>query len=339
MNLFVYEYTCAVGLGSGGEAAALRTEGHAMLAALLDDLNRIPGVSTCTLLDAPDPGLIPGGVCRFVRPGEEPAVFRELAGAADFTLVIAPEFEDLLLTRCRWVEEAGGRLLGPGPSAVALTADKLALSEHFSARGVRTPQTYPVVGPRRPEDLQGALVCKPRFGAGSQATRLLPTVADLPLALVAPWAGERIVQPFVSGMAASVAFLIGPCQCLPLPPATQYLSSDGCFHYLGGEVPLPPALAQRAARLAHTAVAVVPELLGYVGVDLVLGEAADGGQDWVIEINPRLTTSYLGLRALAATNLATALLAVVTGEPCELHWNLGTARFWPDGRLLRNLLV
>ena len=40
--------------------------------------------------------------------------------------------------------------------------------------------------------------------------------------------------------------------------------------------------------------------------------------DRVIEINPRLTTSYVGLRALARFNLAEALLAVIRiGEESE----------------------
>ena len=48
---------------------------------------------------------------------------------------IAPEFDRILESRCRWVLEEGGRLLGPSPEAVALTADKLALAEHLERSG------------------------------------------------------------------------------------------------------------------------------------------------------------------------------------------------------------
>src|SRR5262249_42859079 len=88
-----------------------------------------------------------------------------------------------------------------------------------------------------------------------------------------------------------------------------------------------------ARRLAETAVAAVPGLQGYVGVDLVLGSAGDGSQDWVIEINPRLTTSYVGLRALAEDNLAEVMLAVARGEPvAPLTWRPGKVEFSADGR-------
>jgi predicted ATP-grasp superfamily ATP-dependent carboligase len=137
--------------------------------------------------------------------------------------------------------------------------------------------------------------------------------------------GSLIDQPFVPGLAASVAFLIGSKQTFALPPAQQRLSSDGRFHYLGGRIPLSPEFAQRAERIARQAIDCVPGLFGYVGVDLVLG---DDGCDWAIEINPRLTTSYVGLRQLCESNLAEAMLRLVEGkEPPELTWKSGAIDF------------
>ena len=60
---------------------------------------------------------------------------------SDAALVIAPEVDGILEQRCRWVQEAGCALLGPKPDAVRLTADKLALAEHFFAHGIPTPVT------------------------------------------------------------------------------------------------------------------------------------------------------------------------------------------------------
>jgi hypothetical protein len=58
-----------------------------------------------------------------------------------------------------------------------------------------------------------------------------------------------------------------------------------------------------AIELACSAAKLIPGLRGYVGVDLVLtGESAQ-----VLEINPRLTTSYVGLRQVSETNLAGAI--------------------------------
>ena len=91
---------------------------------------------------------------------------------------------------------------------------------------------------------------------------------------------------------------------LLLPPCKQRISDDGRLRYLGGELPLSAGLAERATELAKRAVAALPPTIGYVGVDLVLGRDPHGGEDVVIEVNPRLTTSYVGLRAAAQANLA-----------------------------------
>ena len=45
----------------------------------------------------------------------------------ELAVIIAPECADLLATRCRWVEEVGGRWLGSSLEAIRLTADKWAL--------------------------------------------------------------------------------------------------------------------------------------------------------------------------------------------------------------------
>ena len=67
----------------------------------------------------------------------------------------------------------------------------------------------------------------------------------------------------------------------------------------------------------------MPPTVGYVGVDLVLGREPDGSEDVVIEINPRLTTSYVGLRAAARTNLAEAMWQVAQGETQRSNLPIG----------------
>ena len=328
MRILVYEHLTAHGLGRDPAEPmhAMYREGLAMRDAISEDLARIGGVEV---------------------------VF---TGPCDSAVLIAPETDGVLLQLAKAFPQA----LGPSFGAIALTSDKLALANHWREHGVRTPAT----SDREPNSCETfPVVWKPRDGCGSTATFLLKDAFDVARAKASIAAGKHagpmILQEFVPGQAASVAFLFGPAGYVPLVSCLQHLSYDGRFHYLGGELPITaercmlagrasdgvarpslarPAnntetrehrdLAERAEALASHAVACVPGLKGYIGVDLVLGDAPDGTQDYAVEINPRLTTSYIGLRALADFNLAEAMLRIATGEtPPEMRWKPGRVRF------------
>jgi tyramine---L-glutamate ligase len=335
MRIFVYEYVSAACATENADTLAV--EGWAMLAALLEDFRRIPSVAVQTMLGE---GAQNAGITRPARTvvhiankGEEKDLFHRLAEAADWTLVVAPEFDDILATRLRWIAEAGVRSMNSTLEATVCAGDKLRLAGRLAERGVLTPPTvaFPGSSPSFPA------VCKPRYGAGSQATYLVRNQGELQRTLDAAraesWSGDLIVQPYHAGEPVSVSFLIGPGRRLAMPASMQHLSTDGRFRYLGGNLPLDAQRNARAARLATRAIDAVEGLAGYVGVDLVLGASAD--DDAVIEINPRLTTSYVGLRALARFNMAEAMMAVAAGdEPPRWEWRTDQVRFATDGRLI-----
>jgi predicted ATP-grasp superfamily ATP-dependent carboligase len=332
MRLFVYEYLSS---GMASESAALSSldvEGRAMLGALLLDFSFCDGVRTETLLDSrwrTDWERWPSNVTLHFPPhGVRERAFDFLTAAADFTVVIAPEIGGILARLAGRVEDAGGHLLGPSLKAIRSSADKALLTSLWEKVGVPVPRSssaYP-------------LVYKPRFGAGSQATFLIRDDDELAQAKCCRfeegWHDEMFLQPYVHGLPASVAFLAGPSGLHALPAVEQRLSSDGRLRYLGGRLPLPPHLDGRARSLGERAAQAVPGWLGWFGVDLILGDAEDGSEDVVIEINPRLTTSYLGLRRLARFNLAQALLAVAAGSPPPIwDWRSEPIVFGKDGTI------
>lgn len=325
MRLFVYEWTCC----TPDAPPPMRREGWAMLWAVLSDLQQTRWIDTVTLVHESLAQLPPGEVQRIRDGTSEAERFRDLAASAEATLVIAPETDGLLLDRCRSVEAAGGLLLGPTSDAIALTTDKVSLAAWWTQHGVPTPATIEMhTSPPFP------VVVKPRDGAGSQATFRVCDATTWEACIhqaSAEGFDDLIAQPFAAGQSASLAFLIGPRAKVALQPAAQHLSGDGRLRYQGGTAPLPSPLAERALTLARRAIETVPGLRGYVGVDLVLGDTAN--QDLAIEINPRLTTSYIGLRMQAETNLADAMLRIFRGEEVELRWRPQQVQWWPDGSI------
>ena len=343
MRLLVYEHLMAGGFGAQAPASLL-AEGRAMLGAIADDF-AAAGHSVSTILDErilderTSLPLEPPGdstshsrlsIFRVGNDQSRATALARLARKADWALVIAPEIGGQLSACCQAVLESGGRLLGPSLAALAVTCDKHATAEALHATGVPTPLGISLSpGDVPPRDFPFPAVLKPRDGAGSQDVLLVrsrPSAADWPRRTT-----PQRLERFCPGQATSVALLVGSRAAYALPPCRQHLSDDGCFRYLGGSLPIEPELAARAEQLARRAVAAVPGLFGYLGVDLVLGDDTSGRDDAVIEINPRLTTSYLGLRKLAATNLATALLDVAQGQEPALRFRSAAVAFTAHG--------
>ncbi len=307
--VFVYEHVTAVGLGRapGSPEHSLYVEGRAMRSAVSADFAAVPGVELVMFADD-------------VPADSHADTFARLAASSDWTLLIAPETGGVLQRLARQVLSSGGRLLGPSLTGIDFTADKHTLAGLWAEEGVPTPHSF-----AEGEPIRFPVVCKPRDGCGSEETYLIRSAEEL---AALPPDPTRVIQEYVPGQPASVAFLVGPKQTVPLLPTFQQLSTEGRFRYRGGELPIPAELAERAITLGLRAVEAVAGLGGYVGVDLVLGD-----RDVAIEINPRLTTSYVGLRALAETNLAGAMLNVHIGRRVEVRWKPGSVTFAADGVL------
>jgi predicted ATP-grasp superfamily ATP-dependent carboligase len=202
-------------------------------------------------------------------------------------------------------------LLSPVPPFIELASDKQSTAEQLNRAGVRVPKGLVLMpGERCPMGFEYPAVLKPIDGCGSLGLSLAHENMSVPRD-----AGAYRLETLAEGLPVSVAVLCGPAQALPLEPCRQYLEDN--FSYGGGCLPLRTEHRQRAQSLALAAVKALPSTTGYVGVDLVLADAVDGSQDTVIEVNPRFTTSYVGLRAATEANLAEWCLAVSNGDRTE----------------------
>ena len=95
--------------------------------------------------------------------------------------------------------------------------------------------------------------------------------------------------------------------------------------YHGGRVPFDHPLRALAFRRAEEVVRAIHGLKGYVGIDMVLTDR----EAVVIEVNPRVTTSYVGVRQVLRQNLGAMMLCAALGSlprPGQIEI-VGTARF------------
>jgi predicted ATP-grasp superfamily ATP-dependent carboligase len=259
-----------------------------------------------------------------VAPGEYADCLRRLARAADFTVLIAPETSGILAGLTRDLARDGVRLLGSTADAVELGADKSRLAARLEALSIDTPPTRIIVpSAGLPIDMEYPAVLKPVDGAGSVDTFFLADAQTLPSAAVAM--PVAVLQPYVPGKPLSASFLVGPSgEAWLIGVGIQRMAvRDGRFNYLGGTMPVP---CPNAIPQLKRALEAVLGLRGFVGVDFVWNAA--NGRAMILEINPRPTTSYVGLgRLLPGGWLARAWLTACEAIDWKLEALAGLAEY------------
>ncbi len=283
-----------------------------MLRAVVRDLSRLDDVEEVAALVSPELA----GALREISPKVRAETgadrdtheafrrFDALVKASSRVLIIAPEIDGALLSLSERVLAGGGSLLGCLPAGVRVAADKLECGRWLERAGIPTPLViaWPPDSERDSDRTKPSFpaVLRPRHGAGSIATFRVESPRELERhrnsISDSPSPPDRVLSPFVEGLAASVSFIITDSRTIELAPGEQAIERrNGSVSYHGGRVPLPSVdLCRRAIGLGRRAVDALPGLGGFVGVDLILAD--DPRDDVVLEINPRLTTSYLGLR-------------------------------------------
>ena len=231
---------------------------------------------------------------------------------ADYALVIAPETGGILRRAAIFLENAGVRSLGSSSSAIEITTDKDRFGRHLRGLGIPTPRGHRL-GSETPsdDDLGFPLIYKPVDGAGAFETYLV----DSPIALAERRrnsGGECMLQEFIEGEPLSASYLIdreGGAHLVSVGRQRIRIEA-GTVRYRGGEIPYSGTVDLEPI---EAAIAAVPGLRGFIGVDFIADPRT--GKSTVIEINPRATTSCVGLCArLPAGLLACAWLAACEGS-------------------------
>jgi predicted ATP-grasp superfamily ATP-dependent carboligase len=327
MRILIYEWSCSGGLSGPdapaiGAAAEIRAEGEAMFRGLLGDAGRDPSLTVTAVVDADRPVPLPTGACGFPVPaGAEIEALVAAATRADVTVLVAPETDGMLARRVAAVRAARGVVLASDASFIDLAADKQATIQALAAAGVPVPAGRPLeAGVAWPAGFMRPAVRKPRDGVGGAGLTVVRTGDPDP-----PPAGHATrVEALAEGIPVGVACLCGPRRCMPLAPLRQRFASGPGSGYVGGEPLADPAAARRAAAVAVRAVAALARAAGdhargWVGVDMILGDRADGRADRVLEVNPRLTSSFVGHAAGAGTSLLRQLLDVAAGRDVRIE--------------------
>ncbi len=241
------------------------------------------------------------------------AIWERCISVVDIVLLIAPETSGVLERLTRLAERLNKPILGCGASAIKLAGDKWLTYQSFISHYIPTIDTY--LANALPLDMEEDSVAKPfvaklRDGAGCNDMAYFRDMQSLQVWLTGR-EHSHIVQPFQAGDAASFCMLCKNGKAYLLSCNCQHVQIDGQeFSYHGGVMNGMDEHREAFNRLAQKVAQALPSLAGYVGVDLIVYK----GEYFVLEVNPRLTTSYVALHQACGCNPAQMLLDLLYNE-------------------------
>jgi predicted ATP-grasp superfamily ATP-dependent carboligase len=325
LRLLVYEYVSGGGFADVPIPVGVLSEGFGMLRTLISDF-KAAGYHVTTTLDSRlarlNPPLGADCVVPVFSSREAQATIRKSAASADAAYVIAPETDGLLQSLVESVEQTGAVSLNCPASAIGKVVDKTFLHEFLRKHGVPTPETITFSVADGVEEVKRAIHGRLRFPlmfkpssdvscCGLSVVRNEGQVAVAVGKIKRESSSKRFMaQELIKGAAASVSLVSTGSDALSISLNRQDLTigaPDKTSSYSGGLVPFDHPLRHSAFEVAEKIVKSFRDLKGYVGVDLVL----TAEEAVAIEVNPRLTTSYIGLRRVVNFNLAEAILNAV----------------------------
>ena len=310
MKILVFEYITGGGFNKQELPEALANEGRLMLQALLDGLRCCADINVTLMLDERVNGSINTAGLDTVIIGPEQnshEIFADLARHCDALWPIAPEFDGILQALCHTAALSGKLLLTSPSDAVALTGDKWLTYLHLKQHGIATVPTRLYTGIDQYGD--GLWLVKPIDGAGCADSYILTDRQHFEQMQPSP--GRYIIQPHIAGKKTSLSCLFKQGRGWLLCANLQQFSKSHRQYHLS-EIIVNHQLDLSAYRdLVDTIAGALPELWGYAGIDLI--ETSD--QRLVLEINPRLTTSFAGINAALGINVAGNVLQLLQGSP------------------------
>ena len=337
MRLLLLEYITAGGLSRVSMSGSLLREGLLMRDALLSDFNMLKDMEIVTTYDA---RLDSSHFAAFNHSSDKTIciddtfdampVWQELIKTCDAALIVAPETNGVLAGLMHMVESAGIKNLGCSRSAVEIASNKYETYQLLKCANILSIVTYTVHDFLQADEGQSlafshGVIVKPIDGAGCAHTLYFDNVSALRAWLQVEShdqflrQDEFIIQPYQTGTPASISMLCKNGAAWLLSCNQQSIEirnhlvkgNPASIHYKGSQVNALTRQQNAFAALANKIAAAMPDLNGYVGVDVIV----NNNDVYVVEINPRITTSYIGLRESLNVNPAKLLLDLADAIP------------------------
>ena len=327
-NIFLFEFVSGGGFNQVDIPTSLFCEGYGMLRSIIADF-KLLDFEISTLLDY----RIQKSLSKYLKADFIEQVeshdnyikkFKKFVKETEYCFIIAPEFSNILFDLTKIVKDNDKKLLSVDLEGIKLGTSKIKTYKFFKANNANTPRTYLIPSKNGKLDkdyiiqkfkkLKSPIVIKPEDGVGAEnifyfesKQQIIDFFYDQDENLEIR--RNFILQEFIEGRDLSVSLIGNSNNHIILSVNAQNLqikNLKGESEYFGGHTPV-----ENYKQISNTLNILFDKInlskfSGYYGIDFI--EKADKSI-YFIEINPRLTTSYIGIRN------------VIDNNPAELIWD------------------
>ncbi len=322
-KIFIFEYISGGGLNKVNIPTSLFCEGFSMLRSIIADFKTL-GFEISTLLDLRVSFLskfLQADVIRNVSPYENYIkAFKKLMKACKYVFIIAPETSNILYELTDLVKKYSKKILSTNLYGIQNATSKIITYNLFKDRGILTPKTYRIPYKedyldndfifQKTKTLKYPIVIKPEDGVGAESTHYFERESQLTNFLSNYKMNSKnrsnyILQEYIKGQDFSISLIRN--QNLNEIPIVMGVNSQDImikgsrFEYFGGYTPLENYNEIIKELYILLKKINLLKIEGYFGIDII--RKYDNSFS-CIEINPRLTTSYIGLRNVVNVNCA-----------------------------------
>ena len=332
-RIFIFEFASGGGFNRVNIPISLFSEGFGMLRSIIKDFKSL-GFEIYTLLDYRIHHISAVlAIDNFViikRKENYLKQFKTLVKDCEYAFIIAPESTNILYKLTNIVKNYNKIVLSTNLEGIKISTSKINTYKFFRKNKITTPETYLIPLKknnldvefviRKFHELKNPIIIKPEDGVGAESiyffekkNQIENFFQDFKYKIEA--GRYYVLQEFVEGKDLSIS-LINNVTSLNLQTKKPYILSINSQNitiknpnykseYFGGFTPIENHQKTSIELTKILEKIDFSQFSGYFGIDLIKSEDS---RFYFIEINPRLTTSYIGLRNVINQNPAKLIL-------------------------------
>ncbi|MFX1313687.1 MAG: ATP-grasp domain-containing protein [Promethearchaeota archaeon] len=332
-KIFIFEYVSGGGFNQNDIPISLFCEGFGMLKSIITDFKRLD-YEISTILDyrifSLSKYLQADIVEKIDNKDNFIRKFKILVKNSKYVFIIAPESSNILYNLSKIVLNHEKILLSTNLEGIKIGTSKIDTYNFFKVNKIITPKTYLIPYKNNILDidfiiqkfyeLRTPIIIKPEDGVGSESIYYFETEDQIRTYFqqhkdILGINRKYIIQQYIIGCDLSASLIGTPLSTTRSINSPTILSinsqtvnikdSNQESEYFGGYTPVKDAQDICIKLKNSLKFPKFSKFTGYFGIDLIRRKDL---QLYFIEINPRLTTSYIGLRNIINQNPANLIL-------------------------------